>query len=84
MSTRPAWADCLAEQAAKPRLGARTPADLERCRRANWKHGGRSAKAIAGQRLRGEARRLTASLRGLIRAAEDRIAADQAETRKAP
>ncbi|WP_380070420.1 hypothetical protein [Dankookia sp. GCM10030260] len=74
----------MAELAAKPRPGARTPAGLERCRRANWKHRGRSAKAIAGQRLRGEARRLTTSLRGLIRAAEDRIAADQAGNAKSP
>jgi hypothetical protein len=69
---------------AKPRLGARTPAGLERCRRASWKHGGRSAEAITGQRLRGEARRLIASLRGLIRAAEDRIAADEAGNAKSP
>jgi hypothetical protein len=69
---------------AKPRPGARTPEGLERCRRATWKHGGRSAEAIAGQRLRGEARRLIASLRGLIRAAEDRIAADEAGDAKSP
>ena len=69
---------------AKPRPGARTAAGLERCRRATWKHGGRSAQVIAGQRLRGEARWLIASLRGLIRAAEDRIAADEAEDAKSP
>jgi len=48
------------------------------------KHGGRSAEAIAGQRLRGEARRLTASLRGLIRAAEDSIAPYEAGNAKSP
>ena len=57
---------------AKPRPGARTPEGLERCRRATWKHGGRSAETIAAQRLRGEARRLTATLRALIREAEGR------------
>ena len=54
----------------KPRPGARTPEGLERCRRATWKHGRRSAEAIAAQRLRGEARRMIATLRGLIREAE--------------
>ena len=55
---------------AKPRPGARTPEGLERCRRATWKHGGRSAEAIAAQRLRGEARRHRANLRALIEEAE--------------
>ena len=55
---------------AKPRPGARTPEGLERCRRATWKHGGRSAKIIAGQRLRGEVRRVAASLCALIQQAE--------------
>ena len=53
-----------------PRPGARTPEGLERCRRATWKHGRRSAEAIAAQRLRGEARRITATLRRLIQEAE--------------
>ena len=66
---------------AKPRPGARTPAGLKRYRRA---YGGRSTEAIAGQRLRGEARRLTASLRGLIRAAEDSIAPYEAGNAKSP
>jgi hypothetical protein len=55
---------------AKPRPGARTPEGLERCRRATWKHGRRSADAIAAQRLRGEARRVAARLRALIQHAE--------------
>jgi hypothetical protein len=55
---------------AKPRPGARTAEGLERCRRATWKHGGRSAEVIAGQRLRGEASRVAASLRRLIQQAE--------------
>jgi hypothetical protein len=59
---------------AKPRPGARTPEGLERCRRATWKHGRRSAEAIAAQRLRGEARRIVMTLRGLIREAEGRDA----------
>ena len=69
---------------AKPRPGARTPEGLERCRRATWKHGRRSAEAIASQRLRGEARRLTASLRGLIQAAEDSMTAAEAGNAKSP
>jgi hypothetical protein len=56
------------------RPGARTPEGLERCRRATWKHGRRSAEAIAAQRLRGEARRIVMTLRGLIREAEGRDA----------
>jgi hypothetical protein len=59
---------------ARPRPGARTPEGLERCRRATWKHGRRSAEAIAAQRLRGEARRIVMTLRGLIREAEGRDA----------
>ncbi|MGK7871525.1 hypothetical protein [Falsiroseomonas sp. E2-1-a20] len=55
---------------AKPRPGARTPEGLERCRKATWKHGRRSAEAIAGQRLRGQARRIVADLDALIREAE--------------
>ncbi len=55
---------------AKPRPGARTLEGLERCRRATWKHGGRSAEVIEGQRLRGEARRVAARLRALIQQAE--------------
>jgi hypothetical protein len=55
---------------AKPRSGARTPEGLERCRRATWKHGGRSAEIIAGQRLRGEARRVMVELRASIQIAE--------------
>jgi hypothetical protein len=54
----------------KPRPGARTPERLKRCRRASWKHGGRSAEVIAGQRLRGEASRVAARLRSLIQQAE--------------
>lgn len=38
---------------------------LERCRRAPWKHGGRSAKARAAATERGEVRRLIAALRTL-------------------
>ncbi|MGK7871432.1 hypothetical protein [Falsiroseomonas sp. E2-1-a20] len=52
------------------RPGARTPEGLERCRKATWKHGRRSAEAIAGQRLRGQARRIVADLDALIREAE--------------
>jgi transposase-like protein len=37
-------------------------------------HGRRSAEAIAAQRLRGEARRIIMTLRGLIREAEGRDA----------
>lgn len=59
---------------ARPRPGARTPEGLERCRRATWKHGRRSAEAIAAQRLRGKARRIIMTLRGLIREAEGRDA----------
>jgi hypothetical protein len=59
---------------ARLRPGARTPEGLERCRRATWKHGRRSAEAIAAQRLRGEARRIIMTLRGLIREAEGRDA----------
>ncbi|MBL6459222.1 hypothetical protein JMJ55_28265 [Belnapia sp. T6] len=55
---------------AKHRPGARTLEGLERCRRATWKHGGRSAEVIAGQRLRGEASRAAARLRSLIQQAE--------------
>ena len=54
----------------KPRPGARTPEGLERCRRATWKHGLRSAEAIAAQRLRGEARRAVAAMSLVIRMAE--------------
>ncbi len=54
----------------KLRPGARTPEGLERCRRATWKHGGRSAEVIAGQQLRGEASRVAARLRSLIQQAE--------------
>ena len=52
---------------AKNRPGARTPEGLERCRKATWKHGRRSAEAIAAQRLRGQARRLVAGLEALMR-----------------
>jgi hypothetical protein len=61
---------------AKHRPGARTPEGLERCRKATWKHGRRSAEAIAGQRLRGQARRIVADLCALIREAEA-MCADQ-------
>jgi hypothetical protein len=58
---------------AAQRRGARTPEGLERCRRATWKHGRRSAEAIAAQRLRGQARRMAAELRVLIREVEDHM-----------
>jgi hypothetical protein len=45
--------------------GPRTAEGLERCRRAPWKHGGRSAKARAAATERGEVRRLIAALRTL-------------------
>jgi hypothetical protein len=60
---------------AKHRPGARTPEGLERCRKATWKHGRRSAEAVAGQRLRGQARRIVADLSALIREAEATCAA---------
>jgi hypothetical protein len=60
---------------AKHRPGARTPEGLERCRKATWKHGRRSAEAIAGQRLRGQARRIVADLDALIREVEAACAA---------
>jgi hypothetical protein len=63
---------------AKHRPGARTPEGLERCRKATWKHGRRSAEAIAGQRLRGQARRIAADLDALIREAEAACAAQDA------
>ncbi|GAA0571119.1 hypothetical protein GCM10009416_07150 [Craurococcus roseus] len=47
--------------------GARTPEGLERCRKATWKHGRRSAEAIAAQRLRGQGRRIVAGLEALMR-----------------
>ncbi len=59
---------------AKPRPGARTPEGLERCRRATWKHGRRSAEAVAAQRLRGQAGRIAAALRALAREVEGRCA----------
>ena len=59
---------------AKPRPGARTPEGLERCRRATWKHGRRSAEAVTAQRLRGQAGRIAAALRALAREAEGRSA----------
>ena len=40
--------------------GPKTPAGLEKCRRSNWKHGERSAAAIA------ERRKLRAEIRELI------------------
>lgn len=53
----------------KPRPGARTPEGLERCRRAAWKHGLRSAEVIAAQRLRGEARRAVTAMNRTIQEA---------------
>jgi hypothetical protein len=38
--------------------GPRTPEGLERSRKANWKHGGYSAQAIADRRKAAEALRL--------------------------
>jgi hypothetical protein len=60
------------------RPGARTPEGLERCRKATWKHGRRSAEVITGQRLRGQARRIAADLCALIREAEAACAAQGA------
>jgi hypothetical protein len=45
--------------------GPRTPEGLERSRKANWKHGGYSAEAIADRRKAAEALRL---LRRLVAA----------------
>jgi hypothetical protein len=47
--------------------GARTPEGLERCRLAPWKHGRWTAEARTDARLRGEARRMMAGLRALLR-----------------
>ncbi len=62
--------DPLPPPAAKRKPGARTPEGLERCRRATWKDGRRSAEAVAAQRLRGQARRIAAALRALAREAD--------------
>lgn len=44
--------------------GPRTAEGLERCRQVPWKHGARAAKARNAARVRGEARRIIASLEG--------------------
>lgn len=48
--------------------GPRTPEGLERCRRANWKHGGRSQDAVAERKkakvVRRKLARLTLEARG--------------------
>lgn len=49
--------------------GARTPAGLERTRRARLKHGQRSAEVREAARLRGEANRVIKELELLIRSA---------------
>ena len=52
--------------------GPRTPAGLERCRKANWKHGRRSAEWIAERRLdRLETRRLVLESKQLAREVRD-------------
>ncbi len=48
--------------------GPRTAEGLERCRRSTWKHGGRSAEAIA---LRREAARVKRAIRILMALATD-------------
>lgn len=49
--------------------GPRTSEGLERCRQAAWKHGRRSAKAIALRRVeREKERQLTQDLREMIKA----------------
>ena len=49
-----------------PSTGPRTPEGLERCRKANWRHGRRSAEAVAerkaGAAIRREIRRLAAEV----------------------
>jgi hypothetical protein len=47
--------------------GPRTEEGRARCRAASWKHGRRAAEAWEAARLRGEARRLLAGLRALLR-----------------
>lgn len=53
-----------------PSTGPRTPEGLQRSRKAGWKHGRRSAEAIAERRRAREAARET---RALIRALRDVI-----------
>jgi hypothetical protein len=49
---------------------------LERCRKGGtWKHGRRSAEAIAAQRLRGQARRIAMRLDALMREADAEFSA---------
>jgi hypothetical protein len=69
----------IAHALAAPRCGAgrtatgpRTAEGLARSRMATWKHGRHSAEAVAAARLRGEARRMLAGLRALLRAAPPR------------
>jgi len=57
--------------------GPRTLEGLERCRKAPWKHGRRSAEAIEAARLRGKARGEAAELQRLLKDLDDLEAAER-------
>jgi hypothetical protein len=66
----PAMANGRCHKQGGAATGARTVEGLERCRRAPWKHGARARDVREAGRLRGEARRMVATIARILAASD--------------